>query len=91
MICTDCIAAKETECCWPQYNALQCAYCAARLIWRIGTYRSRPPAEIAARKREVMDAAVKWGHTEKHIRELMELKHLALQPKVDVRKQLSKK
>ena len=79
MTCTDCQAATQAQGNWTQYNALQCQWCAARLIQQIGRLRGRPAAEIIARRRVALADAVAWGHSEKLIRDLAAFKEMARQ------------
>ena len=69
-MCTTCKAARETNGLWAQYDSPKCLYCSARLIKNIGTLRTPTSAEIAARRRAVLEAAVAWGHSEAEIRKL---------------------
>ena len=77
--CTDCHAATITQGHWTQYNALQCQWCAARLIQKLGKLE-RIESEIIARRRVVLADAVAWGHSEKLIRDLAAAKEMAVQP-----------
>ena len=80
MTCKDCQAATQAQGNWTQYNALQCQWCAARLIQQIGRLKGKPAAEIIARRRAVLADAVAWGHTDQEIRDLAASKEMAVQP-----------
>lgn len=69
MACECCEAARITTGHW-RYYELSCAYCAARLIQRIGRLDVMP-AEIKQRRKAVLEDWCKYGHSESQIRELV--------------------
>lgn len=81
MICTDCKAARETQGQWRRYNTPQCLYCTARYIQMLPkVIRTWPTEKITAERRAVLSAAIAYGHQEKDIRALVDIKEMALQP-----------
>lgn len=81
MICTDCKAATITQGHWRQYNTPQCLYCTARWIQMLPkVIRSWSTEKITAERRAVLSAATAYGHSEKDIRALVDMKEMALQP-----------
>lgn len=70
MTCPCCKAARETAGGWP-YFELQCAWCGARLIQRIGKLPGRLTSELSQRRKAVLADWVRWGHAEQEIRALV--------------------
>ena len=69
MPCECCQAARETTNHW-RYFALQCAYCGARLIQKLGKL-SVTQAEITQRRKAVLADWVAFGHLESEMRDLV--------------------
>jgi hypothetical protein len=68
-MCPCCTAARETTGHW-RYYELQCAWCGARLIQRLGKLPVTQ-AEITQRRRAVLADWCQYGHAESQIRELV--------------------
>lgn len=68
-MCECCLAARETTGAY-RYFALQCVWCGARLIQKLGRL-SVTQAEITQRRRAVLADWTKYGHSEQEIRELV--------------------
>lgn len=68
-MCECCQAARDTTGLW-RYFSLQCVWCGARLIQRIGRLQ-RTQAELTQRRKAVLADWMAYGHAESEIRELV--------------------
>jgi hypothetical protein len=68
-MCECCEAARLTTGHW-RYYELQCLWCGARLIQRIGRLQVMP-SEIKQRRQAVLKDWMAWGHSEQELRDLV--------------------
>ena len=80
MICKECQGAKECGNHGQIFNSVQCVYCAARLIQRIGKFKIKA-TECAARRTQVLADSVQAGLDEQEIRNLAK-GPIAYQPEI---------
>jgi len=81
VICTDCQAATTTLGYSRQYNAPLCKYCTARMIQQLPKIAIRLDMEaVKAARLKILTEAVKCGHSEQEIRELVKSTTMAVQP-----------
>jgi hypothetical protein len=75
--CDECAVARG----WPAHNTFNpaCLYCGARYIRHLGTLRTSA-ADIAVRRRGVLDVWKKHGHDEAQLRALAKGEHIPFEP-----------